>query len=212
MGTKVLGWLYPLNEAAGLSMNWRVVSSSLVYTHVPPFYSWINLSRSILFFSRDPPSNCSKNGTPLLFQWSPCGRVSPWVDGRVLLQWTHPQTRGYLLSPQHATLLAEHCWKAGDFPVPGSRRQIINRFMLSALILQPTLVVDWPIKQTTSHLLIWAGQMSFHGIKFLSSLENWSSLTCRSGAFCNWCKSWSHFWNRNQMSMIDYSQSIIPKI
>ena len=86
------------------------------------------------------------------------------------------------------------------------------RFMLSALILQPTLVVDWPIKQTTSHLLIWAGQMSFHEIKFLSSLENWSSLTCRSGAFCNWCKSWSHFWNRSQMSMIDCSQSIIPKI
>ena len=153
-----------------------------------------------------------RNGTPLLFQWWPCGRVSPWVGGTVLLQWTHPQTRGYLLSPQHATLLAEHCWKAGDFPVPGSRRQIINRFMLSALILQPTLVVDWPIKQTTSHLLIWAGQISFHGIKLLSSLENWNSLISRSGAFCSWCKSWSHFCNRNQMSMIDCSPSIIPKI
>ena len=163
MGTKGLGWLYSLNETAGLSMNWRVVSSSLVYTHVPPLYSWINLSRSILFFSRDPPSNYSKNGTPLLFQWWPCGRVSPWVGGTVLLRWTHPQTRGYLLLPQHATLLAEHCWKAGDFhPVPGSRKQIINRFMLSALILQLTLAVDWPIKQT--HLLIWAWLMSFHGM------------------------------------------------
>ena len=177
-----------------------------------PLYSWINLSRSILFFFRDPPSNCSKNGTPLLFQWWPCGRVSPWVGGTVLLRWTHPQTRGYLLLPQHATLLAEHCWKAGGFPVPGSRRQIINRFMLSALIMQPTLVVDWPIKQTTSHLLIWAGQISFHGIKLLSSLENWNSLVSRSGAFCSWCKSWSHFCNRNQMSMIDCSPSIIPKI
>ena len=48
--------------------------------------------------------------------------------------------------------------------------------------------------------------------KLLSSLENWSSLICRSVAFRSWCKSWSHFWNRNQMSMIDCSPSIILKI
>ena len=163
MGTKRLGWLYPLNETAGLSMNWHVISSSLAYTHVPPLYSWINLSKSFLFFSRNPPSNCSKKWDASYFQWWPCGRVSPWVGGTVLLQWTHPKTREYLLSPQHVILLVEHCWKEGDFPAPGSRTWIIYRFMLSALILQPTLIVDWPIRQTASHLLIWAGQMSFDG-------------------------------------------------
>ena len=48
--------------------------------------------------------------------------------------------------------------------------------------------------------------------KPLSSLANWSCLICRSEAFCSWRKSWSHFWNRNQIKTIDCSPSIIPKI
>ena len=153
-----------------------------------------------------------RNGTPLLFQWWPCGRVSPWVGGTVLLQWTHPQTRGYLLSPQHVILLVEHCWKAGDFPAPGSCTWIINSFMLSALILPPTLVVDWPIRQTARHLLIWAEQMFFDGMP-----SSFPRLRAEAPSFSvrerlAFCKSWSHFWNRNQMTMIDCSPSIIPKI
>ena len=44
---------------------------------------------------------------------------------------------------------AQPCWKAGDFPAPGSQRHIIKRLTASARILQSTMIVDGPIRHAT---------------------------------------------------------------
>ena len=177
------GWLYPLNDTPGLSMTWRAVLSPLVYTHVLPSYSWINLSRSILLFSPEPPSNCSKSweasSFPAVALWP--GVSLSWRNSPASVNSSTNKGMSPFASTCNLTGWAQPCRKAGEFPAPGSHRQIRNRFMLSALILQPTLIVDRPIKQATvgnilasrisrvllcallnksSQSLIWAGQMS----------------------------------------------------
>ena len=141
------------------------------------------------FLSWPLPVTVQRAGKCLLFQRWPYGQVLPRVGGTVLLQWTRPasvnSSTNKGMSPFASTCnltgWAQPCRKAGDFPAPGSHRQIRNRFMLSALILHPNLIVDRPIKQATvgnilasrisrvllcallnksSQSLIWAGQMS----------------------------------------------------
>ena len=213
MGKKRLGWLYPLNETAGLSMNWHVVSSSLAYTQVPPLYSWINLSKSILFFSRNPPSNCSKkwdaSSFPMMALW-------PGVP----LSWRNSSTSVNSSINKGISSFASTCNLTGWTLLKGrwlSYPRIMHMDHKQLYAFCPNSAANfscWLTYQTNRKpftYLCWADVLR-RNAKLLSSLANWSSLIFRSGAFCSWCKSWSHFWNRNQMTMIDCSPSIIPKI
>ena len=126
-----------------------------------PSYSWINLSRSILLFSLDPPSNCPKSWVassfPMMVLWP-----------GVALSSSSNKGMSSLASTCNLTGWAQPWWKEGRRL---SCPRIRNRFMLSALILQPTLIVDRPIKEAafgnilaSSQSLIWAGQKSSQGI------------------------------------------------
>ena len=164
MGTKRLGWLYPLNETAGLSMNWHVVSSSLASTHVPPLYSWINLSKSFLFFSRNPPSNCSKkwdaSSFPMMALW-------PGVP----LSWRNSSASLSSSTNKGISSFASTCNLTGSTLLKGRwlscpRITHVDHKQLYAFCPNSAANFScWLTHQTTaSHLLIWAGQMSFDGM------------------------------------------------
>ena len=106
-----------------------------------PSYSWINLSRSILLFSLDPPSNCPKS-----WEASSFPMMALWPG--VALNSSSNKGMSSLASTCNLTGWAQPWWKEGRRL---SCPRIRNRFMLSALILQ--LWID-PSKKL--HLVIYS--------------------------------------------------------